>query len=62
MFSSAEMQLIYTVANAPIRMFPYPHFLVHDVLPEEFYRELRRHLPPSSAYQSTQDHGTRHRY
>ena len=52
MFSSAELQLIYTVANAPIRLFPYPHILVHDVLPEDFYRELRQHLPPSTAYRS----------
>ena len=52
MFSSAEMQLIYRVANAPIQMFPYPHILVHDVFPEEFYRELRKHLPPGSAYKS----------
>ncbi len=54
MFSSAEMQLIYKVANAPIQMFPYPHILVHDVFPEDFYQQLRRHLPPSSAYKSLQ--------
>lgn len=52
MFSSAEMQLIYKVANAPIQMFPYPHILAHDVFPEDFYRALRQHLPPSSAYKS----------
>ena len=52
MFSNAELQLIYKVANTPIQMFPYPHFVVHDVFPDDFYRELRRHLPPSSAYKS----------
>ena len=52
MFSSAEMQLIYRVANAPIQMFPYPHILVHDVFPEDFYRTLRQHLPPDDAYKS----------
>ena len=52
MFLSAEMQLIYKFANAPIRMFPYPHVLVHDVFPADFYLELRRHLPPSGAYKS----------
>ena len=52
MFSSAETQLIYQVANAPIRVFPYPHILVHDALPEEFYRGLRLHLPPDTAYKS----------
>ncbi len=50
MFSSAEMQLIYKVANTPIQMFPFPHVLVHDVFPQDFYRTLREHLPPGSAY------------
>jgi hypothetical protein len=44
--------LLYTVANAPIRMFPTPHILVHDVFPVDFYRELRRMLPPNSAYKT----------
>ena len=52
MFSSAETQLIYKVANAPIRTFPYPHILVHDVFPQDFYHLLREHLPPASAYKS----------
>jgi hypothetical protein len=52
MFSSAEMQLLYRVANAPIEMYPYPHILVHDVFPADFYRALREHLPPASAYKS----------
>ncbi len=52
MFSSAEMQLLYKVANAPIESFPYPHILVHDVFPQDFYQQLRSHLPPSSAYKS----------
>ena len=52
MFSSAEMQLIYRVANAPIHMYPYPHILVHDVFPEDYYRALRQHLPPAGAYKS----------
>ena len=52
MFSSAEMQLLYKVANAPIQMFPYPHILVHDVFPEEFYLALRQHLPPGNVYKT----------
>ena len=52
MFSSAESQLLYKVANAPILMFPSPHILVHDVFPEDFYRELRRLLPPAKAYRT----------
>ena len=52
MFSNAESQLIYKVANAPIRMYPYPHILVHDVFPADFYRTLREHLPPPNAYKT----------
>jgi hypothetical protein len=57
MFSNAEMQLIYRVANAPIHMFPYPHILVHDVFPEDFYRQIRTHLPPNNAYKSLKSMG-----
>ncbi len=52
MFSNAEAQLLYKVANAPIQMYPYPHILVHDVFPADFYRALRQHLPPNDAYKS----------
>ena len=57
MFSSAEAQLLYRVANAPIHMFPYPHILVHDVFPADFYRALRQHLPPAGAYKSLKEMG-----
>lgn len=57
MFSNAEMQLAYKVANEPIRMFPYPHFIVRDVFPAEFYRALREHLPPTSAYRTLKSMG-----
>ncbi len=57
MFLNAETQLIYRVANAPVQMFPYPHILVHDVFPADFYRDLRAHLPPASAYKSLKSMG-----
>lgn len=56
-FSTPEMQLLYQVANAPIQMFPYPHILVHEVFPEDFYAELRRNLPPASAYKTLKSLG-----
>jgi hypothetical protein len=46
MATSAEMQLLYRVANAPINPFPFPHIYVREVFPAEFYRRLREHLPP----------------
>ena len=45
MSSSAELQLAYKVSNAPINLFPYPHFVVHDVFPAPYYAELQRNLP-----------------
>lgn len=45
MSSSAELQLAYKVSNAPINLFPYPHFVVNDVFPADFYAELQRMLP-----------------
>ena len=57
MFSSAETQLIYKVANAPIRLFPYPHILVDDVFPHDYYRLIRDNLPPSSAFKSLKSLG-----
>ena len=47
MSSSAELQLAYKVANAPINLFPYPHFFIRDVFPDDFYRELQANLPDS---------------
>jgi len=43
------LEVQYQIANAPIREFPYPHILVHDIFPADFYRELRGNLPEESA-------------
>lgn len=50
MSSSAEMQLLYRIGNAPVRLFPFPHIYVRDVFPEDFYRALRAHIPPRSHF------------
>ncbi len=52
MFSSAEHQVVYRIANAPIQYYPFPHIYVRDVFPEAFYRQIRQHLPPRSALKS----------
>jgi hypothetical protein len=51
MFSGANLHVLYQIANAPIKPFPYPHIYVQDVFPSDFYRELRARLPPAEAYQ-----------
>jgi len=45
------LHVLYQIANAPIKPFPFPHIHVQDVFPPDFYRELRAHLPPAEAYQ-----------
>ncbi len=49
MFSTAELQMLYRIGNAPINPFPYPHLFIRDVFPEDFYADLLRHVPPKEA-------------
>lgn len=45
MSSRAELELTYKVANAPISVFPFPHFFVRDVFPQDYYDVLQQMLP-----------------
>ena len=45
---SAEEHVIYQVANAPLRPYPFPHVYVENVFPEDFYAKLRRQWPRAS--------------
>ncbi len=47
--SPVEPQLIYNVANAPLRPHPYPHIYVPDVFPADFYATLLENIPDPSA-------------
>lgn len=49
MSSSVSWHVLYKIANAPINLFPFPHIYVRDVFPHDFYRELRKHIPPPTA-------------
>lgn len=49
MSSAADLHALYRIANAPVREYPFPHIVVPDVFPDDFYRELRAHLPEQSA-------------
>lgn len=48
MSSNAELHLSYKVGNAPLSLFPYPHFFVQDVFPQDFYNALQENLPDPS--------------
>src|SRR5213075_378270 len=52
-----EDHVIYQVANAPLRSYPYPHFYVEEVFPPEFYEELRRNWPSADQLVSLESTG-----
>lgn len=49
MSSGVEQHVIYQIANAPLREYPYPHVYLDSVFPDAFYQSLRRHWPDSSS-------------
>lgn len=53
-----EQHVRYRIGNAPLLGFPFPHFFVRPVFPEDFYAALRRHLPELSAYQRMDETGS----
>jgi hypothetical protein len=54
----AEQHVRYRIANAPILAYPFPHFYLEGVFPDEFYRELRSRLPDLSGYKRLDETGT----
>jgi hypothetical protein len=57
MSSAVEEQVIYQIANAPVRDYPYPHLYVEEVFPEDFYAQLRANWPSSSSLVSLPETG-----
>lgn len=53
-----EAHVIYNIANAAVRTYPFPHFFVHPVFPPAFYKALRAALPPTRAYKRLEEGGT----
>lgn len=42
--------LRYKIANARVQKWPFSHFYVEEIFPDDFYRQLRSILPPKDAY------------
>jgi hypothetical protein len=55
MAPGVDLQLLYRVGNAPIRLFPFPHIFVREVFAPDFYRRLREHIPPREAFSTLKD-------
>jgi hypothetical protein len=49
MSSAVEAHVLYQVANAQMREYPYAHLYVEDVFPDDFYRALRENWPDPSS-------------
>lgn len=54
----AEQHVRYRIANAPVLGYPFPHFYLEGVFPDEFYRELRARLPGLEDYKRLDETGT----
>ncbi len=53
-----EQHVRYRIENAPVLAYPFPHFYIESVFPEEFYRELRARLPALDSYKRLDETGT----
>ena len=43
-----EEQVIYRIANAPLRAYPFPHLYIDSIFPPDYYARLRRNWPNAS--------------
>lgn len=53
-----EEYVRYQIANAPVRPYPFPHFYVSPVFPEEFYQRMMANLPSTDVLDPISEHGT----
>jgi len=45
MFLEDELHVAYKIGNAPVGLFPFPHFYIEDVFSDKFYNEIQKNLP-----------------
>jgi hypothetical protein len=57
MSSAVEEHVIYQIANAPLREYPYAHIYIENIFPPDFYAQLRAHWPGPSALTSLAESG-----
>jgi len=55
MSSHAEQHLVYRVSNAQLSVYPYPHFLAHDVFPRDYYARMLENLLPETLMRPIKD-------
>jgi len=57
MSSAAEEHVLYQIANATLRDYPYAHLYIENIFPDDFYSTLRANWPHVSALTSLADTG-----
>jgi hypothetical protein len=43
----AEQFVLYQIGNAPMLRYPFPHFFIQPIFPDDYFQSLRGHLPPT---------------
>ena len=43
-------QVIYNLMNAQVKDYPFPHFVVENIWPDDFFDQLLAHLPSKEVY------------
>ncbi len=61
MSSAVEEHVLYQIANAPMREYPYAHVYIENIFPPDFYANLRAHWPDASSLVCLGDTGPRAR-
>ncbi|HYC49398.1 MAG TPA: hypothetical protein VED01_28305 [Burkholderiales bacterium] len=57
MSASAEEHVIYRIATAPLRPYPFPHIYVENVFPAAYYAALRSNWPQAHELVSLESTG-----
>lgn len=52
-----EEHVKYRIANAPVRSYPFAHFFVENVFPDEYYRQILANWPGADRFRSLHDTG-----
>src|SRR5689334_10911150 len=45
MIADALEHAVYKIQNAVIQEYPFPHLIVRDVFPADFYKSMLAHIP-----------------
>ena len=56
MFLDAELHVAYRIGNTQILNFPFPHFYIENIFPNEFYSLIQENLPEKNQMVSIADH------